>query len=134
MGAAKYISKNFEKAASDRTPVYRARVSLWNKGGTIERVENPLNPSRARMLGYKASNDFFVVRVRVKRGKRVRRQPDLGRKPAKNRKRVNPGKSWQWFAEFKASLRYSNADVLGSYWVGENSVDQYYEVVLKTHN
>ncbi|NUN11604.1 hypothetical protein HUU53_03070 [Candidatus Micrarchaeota archaeon] len=134
MGAAKYISKSFESSAKTRTPEYRTRLSAWRKQGTIVRVETPLNPVRARGLGYKATNDYFVSRVKVTRGKRVRRQPDLGRKPAKNRKRVNPGKAWQWFAELKASLKYKNAKVLGSYWVGEDAVDQYYEVVLKTEN
>ena len=134
MGAAKYIAKSFINSIKTKSPVYKARLYAWRRQGTIVRVEKPLNPTRARALGFKSVNGFFIARVKMTRGKRVRRAPDLGRKPGKNRKRVNPGKAWQWFAELKATLRFKNSKVLGSYWVGEDAVSQYYEVVLKADN
>jgi len=131
MGAFKHIQKSFAASAKARSPAFRLRLTQWRKQHTIERVKNPLNPLRARELGYKATKDFVVVRVRVPRGKRRRRAPDLGRKPAKNRKRENPGKQWKWFAEQKAQHRFTNLRAINSYWVGEDGKNAYYEVILK---
>ena len=68
--------------------------------------------------------------MRVKRGKRRRPAPSLGRKPGKNRKKENPGKPWQWFAEQKAAKRFPNLRALNSYFVGEDGQNAYYEVIL----
>ncbi len=130
MGASSYIRKSFAESTRSRSDAYRHRLSAWRRQKTIERVERPLNPVRARELGYKATKDFVVVRVRAKRGKRVRRKPDLGRKPGKNRKRENPGKPWKWFAEQKAARRYKNLRVVNSYSVGKDGQNQYFEIIL----
>ncbi|VVB68550.1 50S ribosomal protein L15e [Candidatus Norongarragalina meridionalis] len=125
--ATKYIRGSFRKSYKKRD----IALKQWRGEHTIERAEKPANPVRARTLGWKATKDYIIARVRVKRGKRVRPKPDQGRKPAKNRKRENPGKSWQWFAEQKAEHKFDNLRALGSYWVGEDSISQWYEVVLK---
>ncbi len=134
MGAFKYIKASFEKAYKTRSDAYKKRLQAWRGQSTVERVENPINPIRAKELGYKATKDYIVVRVRTRRGKFKRPRPDLGRKPAKNRLRENPGKPWSWFAEVKAQRFYPNMKVVNSYWVGEDGVAQYYEVILKTRS
>lgn len=131
MGAFKYIKANFENSFKVRSNEYRMRLQKWRGESAVTRVENPINPARARELGYKATRDFIVVRVRVKRGKIARPRASLGRKPAKNRIRENPGKPWLWIAEQKAKRFYPNMTALNSYWVGEDGVAQYYEVILK---
>lgn len=131
MGAFKYIKANFEKSFKTRSPDYKKRIQSWRKQSAVVRVENPTNPVRARELGFKASKDFIVVRVRTKRGKVKRPRPDLGRKPAKNRLRENPGKSWKWSAEQKAQRLYPNMSVVNGYWVGEDGVAQYFEIIMK---
>ena len=130
MGASKYIRQSFTETQGSQ--IYKARLRVWRQGHSMERVEKPLNPARARELGYKAKPGYFVVRVKTKRGKRVRNRPAIGRKPGKNRKRENPGKPWQWFAEQKAMLKHKNAAVVGSYFVGADGERQYFEVILKT--
>lgn len=130
MGASKYITASFQKSAKERSDVYRKRVSTWRKQATITRTE-PTNPIRARSLGYKASREFVIARVRVKRGKRVRPKADLGRKPGKTRKFVEPGKSLQWIAMQKALRRFVNMTPINAYWVGEDGSNKFYEVILK---
>ncbi len=134
MGAFKYIKANFEKSFKTRSNEYRLRLQKWRGEPAVTRVENPINPARAREVGYKATRDFVVVRVRTKRGKIARPRATLGRKPAKNRIRENPGKPWLWFAEKKAKRFYPNLTVVNSYWVGEDGMAQYYEVVLKNES
>ncbi|OIO27400.1 hypothetical protein AUJ16_03620 [Candidatus Micrarchaeota archaeon CG1_02_60_51] len=132
MGLHEYAVKSFAESSRNRSDAYRKRVSAWRKGKTIQRVEKPLNPLRARELGYKAKKGFFVIRVRTKRGKRVRNSADLGRKPGKNRKRENPGKPWKWFAERKALRSHKNAELIGSYLAGEDGVYKFFEVLMRT--
>lgn len=131
MGAFKYIKRSFENAFKNRSEEYRKRLRLWNSQSSVFRVEKPSNPVRAHELGYKATRDFIIVRVRTRRGKYNRSKPDLGRKPAKNRANENPGKPWQWFAERNALRFHRNLKLVNSYWVGEDGAGQYYEVILK---
>ena len=131
MGLHEYAVKSFAESSNKRSEAYRKRVSAWRKGKTIQRVEKPLNPLRARELGYKAKKGFFVIRACTKRGKRVRKKADLGRKPGKNRKRENPGKPWKWFAEQKALRSHKNAELIGSYLAGEDGSYKFFEVLLR---
>ena len=132
MGMYKYVRKSFALSMKKRSDAFKARVRKWRGGKTVDRAENPSNPLRARELGYKATKDFVVAIVRISRGKRRRRQADLGRKPAKNRKFVEPGRELKWFAEQKASRRFSNLEVINSYLAGVDGQYKYFEVIL--HN
>ena len=113
-----------------RTPEFRARLHAWSAGNTVERVKNPLNPVRARALGYKAEKGCVVVRVRVKKGKRARPAPRMGRKPGKNVKRVPPGHSQKQIAEARAARKYSNLRVVNSYFVGQDGTSAFFEVIM----
>lgn len=131
MGMFKYVQKSFSAAAAKRSNAYKARLIAWRKQPTVVRTANPTNPLRARTLGYKAKQGYVVVRVKVPRGKRKRGRPNMGRKPAKNRKRENPGKSWGWFSELKAQKHFKNLEPVNHYWVGEDGSHAYYEVILR---
>ncbi len=130
MGFYKLVKKTFEKEHRERSPLYKARLIEWRKGGTVERVNKPTNIARARELGYKAKQGFVVARVKVGRGRRKRPKPDLGRKPSKSGRFFSPGKSLQRIAEEKASTKFPNLEVLNSYWVGEDGSFKYFEVLL----
>lgn len=134
MGFYKYVQEAFEKEYAERDDRLRTRLHEWRRQHTITRIDKPTNLPRARALGYKAKKEFVLCRVRMPRGKRRRRRPDLGRKPAKNRKKENPGKPWQWFAEQRAARRFVNLKVVNSYWVGEDGTAQYYEVIMHNPN
>ena len=131
MGAFKYIKESFRASHAERSDAYKTRLRAWRSGASVARVDKPSNPIRAREVGYHAKKEFVVARVRVPRGKRRRPRPDQGRKPAKNRKFENPGRTWQWFAEQRALRRFPNLELVNSYWVGEDGTAAYYEVVMR---
>ncbi len=130
-GFYKYMRQSFEQGYATRSPLHRKRLQEWREQKSVQRIERPTNLARARELGYRAKKEFVLLRVKVPRGKRKRNRPDLGRKPGKNRKFVNPGKSWQWFAEQRGLRWHRNLELVGSYWVGADGERQYYEVILR---
>lgn len=125
-----YISETFMREYAERSPEYRARLVKWRKEGPLVRAEKPTNIARARTLGYKAKQGFFVVRVCVGKGMRKRPKPRQGRKPSKSGRFFSPKKSHQWIAEDRASAKYGNAEVLNSYWVGEDGSNKFFEVIM----
>lgn len=132
MGAYKYIRQTFEREYKEGTanPIYRKKLILWRNGPSIARVEKPTNISSARSLGYKAKKGIFVVRVRIDKGLRKRRQPHAGRKPKHNYLYTQTSLSHQAIAEQRANRKYRNCEVLNSYWAGEDGQSTYFEVIL----
>lgn len=93
----------------------------------------PTRPDKARRLGYKAKQGYVIYRVRVRRGGRKRKVP-AGHKRGKP---TNQGvtqlkfqRSLQSVAEERAGRYCGALRVLNSYWVGEDSVFKFYEVIL----
>ena len=73
----------------------------------------------------------MVVRVRVRRGGLNKSRPNKGRRP----KRMgvygySPAKGYRWIAEERAARKYPNLEVLGSYYVAEDGMYKYYEVIM----
>lgn len=132
MGYYKYLARIWKKPFSDEhADIMRRRLLKWRQEPTVVRVERPTRINRARALGYKAKQGYIVVRVRVRKGGLNRPRPRSGRRP----KRMgvygySPHKSTQWIAEERAARKHPNMVVLGSYWVGEDGVYKWYEVVL----
>ncbi|MEM0120462.1 MAG: 50S ribosomal protein L15 [Thermoprotei archaeon] len=110
---------------------YRNRLISWRKQDAIVRLEKPTRIERARSLGFKENNKSIVVRVRVVKGNPYRLRPKAGRRP----KRMGV-KQWTYklsdkkIAENRAQSKYSNMRVGGSYFVGEDGVYKWYEVIL----
>jgi len=132
LGYYKYLAQLWKNPRTGPlAEVYKARLIKWRKGPTIVRVERPTRINRARAIGYKAKQGYVVVRVRVRKGGLNRPRPRSGRRP----KRMgvygySPAKSAQLIAEERAAKKYPNLVVLGSYWVGEDGVYKWYEVVM----
>lgn len=114
----------------------KSKLVLWRKQNVVERIEKPTRLDRARALGYKAKPGFVLCRVRVRKGGRKRRlYGRRGRKPSKaGLIKFTHGKSLKWQAEEKASRKYSNLEVLNSYFVGEDGNYKWFEVVLVDPN
>jgi large subunit ribosomal protein L15e len=109
----------------------KQRLVEWRRQPSIVRIEKPTRIDRARRLGYKAKQGFVVTRVRVRKGGLRKPRPNSGRRP----KRMgiyghSPKKSLRLIAEERAARRYRNLEVLGSYYVGEDGLYKYYEVIL----
>lgn len=112
--------------------ILRNRLIQWRKQHTVERIEKPTKPARARTLGYKAKKGFVIARTRVKRGGRRRRLYGRGgRKPKKaGLVKFTSGKGLQWVAEERAAKKFPNLEVLNSYYVGEDGKSKWYEIIF----
>jgi large subunit ribosomal protein L15e len=107
------------------------RLIQWRKDENYIRVEHPTRLDRARKLGYKAKQGFVVVRGRVRKGSLRKRQIRKGRR-AKRRgiTKLTTGKSLQRIAEERCAKRYPNLEVLNSYWVGQDGLQEWFEIIL----
>lgn len=134
MGLYKYLKETFQKEYKERSPLYRKRLIEWRRAGVVERIDKPTNLARAREIGYKDKQGFAVARAKVRRGRRKRPTPDLGRKPSKAGRFFSPKKSLQRIAEERVATRYPNMEVLNSYWVGADGKYKYYEIIMVDPN
>ncbi len=120
--------KNPKKSLSG---LWRERLIEWRRGDSVVRVEKPTRLDRARGLGYKAKQGILIVRVRVKRGGRKRPRPTKkGRRSKRQTIRKIVRKSYQWIAEERANRKYKNCEVLNSYYVAEDGIYKWFEVIL----
>ncbi|MBR9679956.1 MAG: 50S ribosomal protein L15e [Candidatus Altiarchaeota archaeon] len=127
MGYYKYIQAAWKKPAS----IVKSRLLGWRRQEVVTRIEHPTRPDRARGLGYKAKQGFVVARVKLLKGGRTRPRWRAGRKPSKmGMNKYYPKKSLQFIAEEKAVRKYPNLEVLNSYWVGEDGVHKWFEIIL----
>ena len=115
--------------------LHKERLVLWRSEEVIKRLEGPTNLSRAHALGYKAKPGFIVVRTRMSKGGRKTRKPAGGRKPTSAGRFFTPGMSRQLIAEQRVADKFPNMEVLNSYFVGEDGIQKWYEVILvdRTH-
>jgi large subunit ribosomal protein L15e len=130
--AYKYIAEAWakhEKSYVDE--LMHNRLIEWRKESTITRIEKPTRLDRARKLGYKAKQGFVLARVRVRRGGLRKQRPRAGRRPKRmGVKKFKPSKSLRLIAEERVARRFPNLEVLNSYWVGEDGVSKWFEVVM----
>jgi large subunit ribosomal protein L15e len=109
----------------------KVRMIKWRREPVVVRAERPTRLDRARSLGYQAKQGYVVVRVRVRKGGRKRPRWKSGRKPSKmGQVKYSPKKSLQWIAEEKAARKFPNLEVLNSYWVGEDGMYRWFEVIM----
>lgn len=130
------IRKKIVDADYDYRKVFSDKmVGLRKKRTSVIKIDKPSNPVKARALGYKAKEGIFVALVRVRRGGGAFTRPNKGRKPKKKGYlKLTRKISIQRIAEQRASRKFSNAEVLNSYWVGEDGKYKYYEVILVDRN
>jgi len=130
MSMYKHIKATFKEEYRMRPEGYKAKLTTWNKEPPVKGIERPTNIARARELGYKAKQGVLVARVSVKKGRRKRAQHGGGRKPSKSGRFFSRTKSLQATAEERAGRKFSNCEVLNSYFVGEIGDKRFYEVLL----
>jgi large subunit ribosomal protein L15e len=109
----------------------RERLPMWRRELSVVRLEYPTRVDRARDIGFRAKQGFIVVRSRIRTGGRRKQRLNTGRVPKKmGVKKYTPKKSLQLLAEERASRKYPNLEVLGSYWVGGDGQYRYYEIIF----
>ncbi|MDE1825359.1 MAG: 50S ribosomal protein L15e [Candidatus Micrarchaeota archaeon] len=134
MGAYKYIKQNFEASYKQRGEELKRRISQWRTQGTVTKISQPTNMARARELGYKAKQGIIVARVKVLKGLSKRQKPVRGRKPSKYGAYYAFVKSLQSRAEEKAARKFTNCELLNSYYVGEDGEYKFYETIFVDRN
>jgi large subunit ribosomal protein L15e len=126
-GMYHYISEAWNKP---NIKDLRQRMLEWRKGNAIVRVEKPLRLDRARSLGYKAKPGFVVARVKLFRGGRKRPKRKGGRKGGGLTTRKTLMMNYREVAEQRAARKYRNLEVLNSYWIGEEGIYAFYEIIM----
>ncbi|MGC8572154.1 MAG: 50S ribosomal protein L15e [Candidatus Micrarchaeia archaeon] len=130
MGAYQHMKESFISEYKEHSEPYKARLVKWNDESVVVRIQKPTNIARAREIGYKAKQGVIVARVAVLGGKKKRVTPGGGRKPSKSGRYFTREKSTQAIAEERAAKKFTNAEVLNSYFVGEIGSKKFYEVIL----
>lgn len=130
MGAYREMKNTFAKEYKEHSPQYSQRLFAWRSEPSVVRIAKPTNIARARELGYKAKQGVIMARARVRGGSRKRPQFDGGRKPSKSGRRFTRVKSMQAIAEERAARKFSNYEVLNSYFVGHAGSDTFYEIIM----
>ncbi|KAG6381199.1 ribosomal L15-domain-containing protein [Boletus reticuloceps] len=134
MGAYKYISELYKKKQSDVLR-FLLRVRCWEyrQLNVIHRASRPSRPDKARRLGYKAKQGYVIYRVRVRRGNRKKPVPKGATYGKPVRQGVNHLKFQRGLrsvAEERVGRRCGNLRVLNSYWINQDGVYKYYEIIL----
>jgi len=128
----KYVAEAWKiPDASFVKELMRQRVIKWRREPTIVRVEKPTRLDRARKLGFKSKQGFVIARARVRRGGLRKLRPKAGRRPKRmGVKKFKPAKSLQLIAEERAARKFPNLEVLNSYWVWQDGMHKWYEVIM----
>jgi large subunit ribosomal protein L15e len=130
--AYKYIAEAWTKReTTDLERLMRQRLIEWRRQPVITRIERPTRLDKARRLGYKAKQGFVMARVRIRRGGLRKQRPRAGRRPKRmGVKKFKPSKSLRLIAEERVARKFPNLQVLNSYWVGEDGVSKWFEVIM----
>ncbi len=134
MGYRKYVKELYRdskrlKAELGDTLVERKKQ--WRREDPVVRIDKPTRIDRARQYGYRAKQGFIMARVRVRTGGLRKSRPSRGRKPAGMAvRKITPAKSIQRVAEERAQKKFTNLQVLASYWVMEDGKHNWYEVIM----
>lgn len=130
MSMYKYIRNLWKKPKENLGELWQQRLIKWRQEPVTLRLERPTRLDRARSLGYKPKKGFIIVRQRVSRGGRQRPKIRAGRRSKHFGRRKIVKKSYQWIAEERASRKYPNCEALNSYYVGEDGLYYWYEIIL----
>ena len=113
--------------------LFRIRAWEYRQLPACHRITRPTRPDKAKRLGYKAKQGYVMYRIRVRRGSR-RRPVSKGityHKPKYNGvNQMTFAKNMRSTAEGRVGKRCPNLRVLNSYWVGQDGVFKWYEVIL----
>ena len=130
--AYKYIAEAWTKPEkSFVAELNRQRMIVWRRQSVVIRIDKPTRLDKARKLGYKAKQGFVLARARIRRGGLRKPRPRSGRRPKRmGVKKFKPSKSLRLIAEERVARKFPNLQVLNSYWVGEDGVSKWFEIVL----
>ena len=109
----------------------RKKAVIWRKQNVLTRIDRPSRIARARRLGYKAKQGIIVVRMRVGAGGMRKQRPTGGRRPKHlGVTRIKADVSMKQVAERRVLERYPNMRLLGSYFLYNDSIHYWFEIIL----
>lgn len=128
----KYAREKWRKQDNEQMrELWRNRLKEWRQQNAITRIERPTRIAKARSLGYKAKPGIIMVRGRLRRGGRQRRQIKGGRRPKRaGQTKFAPKKNLRRIMEERVSKKYPNMEVLNSYTVAEDGIHKWFEHIL----
>ncbi|CAE8591110.1 unnamed protein product [Polarella glacialis] len=134
MGAYKYLEEMWRKKQSD-VMRFLARLRTWEyrQLPAVHRCSRPTRPDKARKVGYKAKQGYLVYRVRVKRGdrkKRVAKGIVYGKPCGQGINKWKAVRNLRNIAEERVGRKCGGLRVLNSYWVAQDAVHKWFEVVM----
>ncbi len=131
MGMYKRIREVWKKPKQNLGEIWRQRLIKWRKEEAVVKIDKPTRLDRARSLGYKAKQGYVLARIKLKRGGRKRPKPAGGRRPKRaGIVKFSTGKSLKLIAEERVSRKFPNLEVLNSYYVAEDGVHKWYEIIM----
>lgn len=125
-----YIREAWRNPQQNLSELWHQRIIKWRQEPTTIRIDKPTRIDRARSLGYKAKQGFFIVRQRVPRGGRQRAKIRHARRPKAMSRRKDVTLNYQVVAEQRAAKKYPNCEVLNSYYVAHDGLNYWYEIIL----
>lgn len=135
MGSRNFIREIHKKKQSDIMRfLQRTRLCEYRQRSEIFKVEKPTHLERARCLGYKAKLGYHLYIVRVlrgnfKRGLYYNNGNTRGKCSNAGINQIKPSQKNQVKAEVAVGKRSPNLRVLNSYWVAEDMIYRYFEVI-----
>ncbi|CAE7237673.1 RPL15 [Symbiodinium natans] len=134
MGAYKYLEEMWRKKQSD-VMRFLARLRNWEfrQLPAVHRCTRPTRPDKARKVGYKAKQGYCIYRVRVKRGdrkKRVAKGIVYGKPVNQGINKWKAVRNLRNIAEERVGRKCGGLRVLNSYWVAQDAVHKWFEVVM----
>jgi large subunit ribosomal protein L15e len=134
MGLYKYVKDAWKNQDENFLAMHRKRLAQWRTDNSTLRIDKPTRIDKARSLGYRAKDGIIIVRQRLERGGRQRASIRSGRRTAHSYHRKILSKNYQQIAEERANSKYKNCEVLNSYFVGQDAIYQWYEIILLDRN
>ena len=128
------LQKTYTKPKKNLGALWKERLVQIRQEPTVNKLEHPTRIDKARSYGFKAKQGFFIARVKVTRGGKFRPHFMGGRKPVHARHRMIIKRNRRSIAEERASRVFTNAEVLGSYWLARDGLHEWFEVILADRN
>merc|ERR1712018_165975 len=137
MGAYKYMTELYRKKQSD-VMRYLLRVRCWQyrQLTKVHHAPRSTRPDKARRLGYKNKQGYVIYRIAMRRGGRKRpvaKGCPYGKpKTSGGVKQQKPVRNLQSIAEERVGRRVQGLRVLSSYWVGQDSTYNYWQIFQRS--
>jgi large subunit ribosomal protein L15e len=134
MGAVPFINEIWKNKKSDiMSFLLQIRAWEYRHLPSIYRIKKPSRPEKAKRLGYKKKSGFIIYRVKVRRGgrkKAARKGVTYGKPKNQGINEIKFARNKKSIAEEKVGKLCGNLRVLNSYWINQDSIYKYFEVIL----